>query len=484
LELTLTIEGRRGLGNQLYRKLREAILTGRLAPADRLPSSRELAQRLGVSRNIVNQAFERLAGEGYLEARVGSGTFVSTAVRSPAQSERPGARAPLRLTRWARSIVDPVYTPPTRDLPYDFRPGTPEVAFFPLEAWRRISARHLRQSARDLGSYGDTAGYPALRTAISRYLAHSRAVLAPPERIMITSGSQQALDLLARVLIEPGDTVVIEEPAYPAAVAAFRAAGARLHPVPVDDQGIRVDLLPDRATLAYVTPSHQFPLGVPLALPRRQSLLEWAARRRIVIVEDDYDSEFRYAGRPLESLQGLDRAGVVVYLGTFSKVLFPALRVGYLVVPATLLRPVLAAKWLADRHTPLLEQRILASFIQEGHFARHLRRMQKVYAERRHVLLQALTIVAPWITPVPSIAGLHLTAWLTEGVDPEALIARASATGVGLYSIAPFFQRAPRPGLIFGFGRCRTPEIREGVRRLRNVLMTMKPLRSQAGAMS
>lgn len=476
MELAINIKGRNHLAAQLYHEIRRAILRGRLRPGERLPATRELARSLNVSRNTVIEAYERLASEGYLEARVGSGTSISRSLPGqPEASQLPRSSISLPVTRWAQRLVEPVYTPPQRDLPYDFRLGRPELSRFPVDLWNRISAGLLGTFSREFAYYGDSAGYRPLREAIARYLAHARAVVTDPDHVVITSGSQQALDLLARVLIEEGDPVVVEDPGYPAAVATFSAAGARITPVPVDDEGIRVELLPDQARLAYVTPSHQFPTGVPLSINRRMALLRWAQARRAVIIEDDYDSDFRYADRPIESLQGLDEANVVVYLGTFSKVLFPSLRLGYIVAPDSLLGAILAAKWIADRHTAALEQRIVATFMQEGHYQRYLRRMQRLYADRRKVLLNGLAHhTADWITPSPSVAGLHVTGWLPSPFDVDTLITRAEAVGVSIYSITPFFQGNPHPGLVFGFGACSSSHIREGIRRLANVLSTMK----------
>lgn len=475
MELAIKINGGNHLAAQLYHEIRQAILNGRLRPGERLPATRELSKSLHVSRNTVIDAYERLASEGYLDARVGSGTYISRSLPGQPQGPRHSRSSiPLQVTRWAQSLVEPVYTPPQRDLPYDFRLGRPELSRFPVDLWNRISAKLLRAFSREFAYYGDSAGYRPLREAIARYLAHARAVVTDPDHVVITSGSQQALDLLARVLIEEGDPVVVEDPGYPAAIATFRAAGARILPIPVDDEGIRVDLFPEQARLAYVTPSHQFPTGVPLSLMRRKALLQWAQAQRAVIIEDDYDSEFRYIDRPIESLQGLDEANVVVYLGTFSKVLFPSLRLGYVIVPDSLLGPILAAKWITDRHTPALEQRIVATFMQEGHYQRYLRRMHRLYTDRRKVLLSGLAHhTEDWITPSPSVAGLHVTGWLPSHFDVDALITRAEAVGVSIYSITPFFQRNPRPGLVFGFGACRSSHIREGIRRLANVLSTM-----------
>lgn len=476
MQLALRTPRRAPLGARLYADLRNAIQAGELKPGERLPSSREMVGKLRLSRNTITTAYERLVAEGYLEARRGSGTFVSphgAAPMSPRQSAR-GATQPA-LTRWARSLAASRSIVPARSHAIDFRPGQPDLSQFPVALWRRLAARTLRRLKPEMALYGDPQGILPLRTAIARYLASSRAVVCTPEDIVIVSGSQQGLDLLSRLLVERGTVVAVEEPGYPMAKAVFRAMGARIAAVPVDGEGICVERLPGHARLAYVTPSHQFPLGVTLSLGRRKALLEWAARHNAVVIEDDYDSEFRFGERPLESLQGLDQRGSVVYLGTFSKLLFPALRLGYVVLPRRLREAFLRAKWLSDRHTPSLEQEIMAAFMAEGHFARYLRRMQRVYEQRQTVLMDALQrSLRPTLDVLPAKAGLHVTAWLPGRFDVDHLIRRADEAGVGLYSIASFFSGRPRPGLIFGYGACSSAGIEEGVRRMRGIIASME----------
>jgi GntR family transcriptional regulator / MocR family aminotransferase len=474
MELSILVEGGRNLSAQIYHEIRRAMLEGRLRTGERLPASRELARQLSLSRNTVLAAYDRLVSEGYLQSTGGSGTFVAH-ILAGRDGHHQTARTskPPELSGFARRLACPRAIVPRRDLPYDFRPGVPEIAHFPISAWRRITAQHLHRLSITVAYYGDPAGHQGLREAIHRHFSHSRALRCTADDIIVVNGSQQALDLVGRVLIEPGDVVAFEDPGYPAALAVFNALGARIVPVPVDVEGIRTDLLPDEAKLVYVTPSHQFPLGVPLTLHRRRELLDWASRRRAIIVEDDYDSEFRYGGRPLDALQGLDQSGTVVYLGTFSKVLFPGLRLGYMVAPAPLREPLVAAKWIADRHTESLEQHVMADFIDDGHFARYIRRMQRIYAERHGALLDALGRWLPWVTPLPAVAGLHLTAMLPERCPADEFIARAAATGVGLYAISPFRQKAGRPALMFGFGGCGIADIPEGIRRVANLSRAM-----------
>ena len=474
MELSILIEGRKHLSDQVYHGIRRAILDGRLGVAERLPATRELARQLNLSRNTVLAAYGRLISEGYLDSAVGSGTYVSRHFRH--DDKRLHKKAPTeipRLSAFGRRVSLPQAIVPRRDLPFDFRPGVPELRQFPMATWRRISARQSQHLSASTAYYGDAAGAAALRTSIARHFSHTRALHCSADDVIVVSGTQQALDIVARILIEPNDVVAMEDPGYPGAFAAFRALGARIVSVPVDGEGIRTDLLPKSAKAVYVTPSHQFPLGVPLSLGRRRALLEWADRSRAVIIEDDYDSEFRYGGRPLDSLQGLDTTGRVIYLGTFSKVLFPSLRLGFVVPPQSLYSPFLSVKWLTDRHTEVGEQHVIATFITTGHFARYIRRMQRVYFERQTTLLRSLGRWMPFLRPLPAAAGLHLAGMLPPGFPVDELISRAAATGVGLYSIAPFFQNKTKAGLMFGFGTCTVSDISEGIRRVGNVCKAM-----------
>jgi GntR family transcriptional regulator / MocR family aminotransferase len=480
--LAFEIGAGRGVSHRLYRALRKAVVDGRLRAGEKLPSTRDLAASLAVSRNTVSDVYERLGREGHFEGRHGSGTFVTAqGVAADRNDERLPAPAPA-ISDWARRLSHSRSVVPSREMVHDFRPGLPDLERFPVDIWRRLAAQNLRVLSSAVGAYGDAAGQLRLRAAIARYLAHSRAVLCGSDDVFICNGSQQALDLLGRILVEPGTRVAIENPGYTPAVSIFRAMDATIVPVPVDDEGLVVARLPPSAKVVYVTPSHQFPLGVTLSLARRKALLDWAHRSGAVIIEDDYDSEFRFGGRPMESLQGLDRSGVVVYLGTFSKVLFPGLRLGYVVAPPWLQEPFIAAKWITDRHASALEQSVMADFIAEGHFARHLRRMQRVYSERRQALVDSL---ARWtsrhLALLPSLAGLHVAGFLPRGFDVEELVQRAYEAGVGLYSIAPFYLGRPRPGLIFGYAGCTVTAIEEGARRLGGILGSMSaPARTRA----
>jgi GntR family transcriptional regulator/MocR family aminotransferase len=472
---------------QLYRALRAAILRGELGPGARLPSTRALAADEGLARNTVLRAYDQLLGEGYVVGRRGSATRVAAeipddvaeiarAAHRRRRARRPGAP---RLSRWGARLPDapPSWASRERALRWDFRYGRPSFSDFPHATWARILARRARAATvRDL-DYGDPAGLPELRAAIADYLGRARAVDCRPEQVVVVHGTQQGLDLVARVLLDPGDRVLIEEPHYSGARRILEAAGARLVAVPVDRDGFdvgRAGRAGARARLAYVTPSHQFPTGVVMTLPRRLALLAWAERAGAWVVEDDYDSEYRYGGRPIESLQGLDRAGRVIYLGTFSKVLFPALRLGYLVLPPELVGPCTTAKALADTGSPGLEQRALADFLGGGHFERYLRRTRARNRERRATLLAAVTEhFGDRVEVAGANAGLHLLVWL-RGVPAAAaprLVTRAARQGVGVYTPDHFYLgRPPGAGLVLGYASLDEGAIREGVRRLARAL--------------
>ncbi|HZE38645.1 MAG TPA: PLP-dependent aminotransferase family protein, partial [Stackebrandtia sp.] len=443
MDVHISLEGRGDLPGRIYQQLQAAILDGRLAEGARLPATRELAERLGVSRNTVAAAYERLRAEGFVSGRVGAGTYVRGTGRVAAAPTAPaGEVRPRDLWR----DLDPMGFVPPSGVPFDFKVGIPDPDLFPLESWRRLVTRELRASATRPGYLLDATGHPRLRTAIARHFGLSRSVRAGGDDVVVTQGAQQALDLIGRVLIEPGDTVAVEEPGYPPARMAFAAVGARVVPVPVDDQGIDTDAIPDAARLVYVTPSHQFPTGVTMSLARRTALLEWARVRDAAIIEDDYDSDYRFGDRPLEPIQCLDRDGRVIYVGTFSKTLLPMLRMGFLIAPSSLRGALAAAKRLCDGGGPAPAQAALARLIDEGLFAAHLRRAGRVYAERHAALGAAIERhLSPWLEPVPSIAGLHRCVVRRPGVDVdiEAVARMARASGVVVTALSAFCA-APR----------------------------------------
>ena len=473
------------LYRQLYEALRGAILAGRLKPGARLPSTRELAADLRVSRNTVMNAFEQLLAEGYVEGQTGSGTFVSRLLPEELLHARAlPARAPASAhkgreisARGRLLAATPVNVSRLSARP--FRPGVPAIDAFPFELWARLVARHWRRPRRDLLNYGDAAGHQPLREAIASYLGAARAVRCDPEQVIVVAGAQQALDLAARVLTDPGDPVWVEEPGYLGAKGALKAAGAVLVPVPLDEEGLSVEegaRLAPAARLIYASPSHQYPTGATMSLARRLALLEWAGRAGAWVLEDDYDSEYRYEGRPLAALQGLDREQRVVYLGTFSKVLFPALRIGYMVVPHDLVDAFRSARALSDRHSPTVEQAVLTDFIEEGHFARHLRRMRALYAERQATLVEAAAgELAGLIELKPSDAGLHLTGLLPAGWSDRAAARAAEAHGVDAQPLSAFYlTEPPRAGLVLGYAAFDRREIREGVERLAQALESLQ----------
>jgi GntR family transcriptional regulator / MocR family aminotransferase len=469
------------LSRQIYSWLRKSILTADLAPGERLPSTRDLADQLGVSRTVTVLAYEQLLAEGFVEGRAGSGTYVARGLTTsrPAASSR---NAHLRLSRYGSiaAAASPVVDFPRKksSLRYDFAYRTSQVEGFPLETWQRILSRQARRASVQSHNYAPPAGSVALRESIASHLRRSRAVVCEPDQILIVSGSQQALDLAARVLTEPGDRVVIEEPHYQGAREVFRAAGARLHPVNVDREGLNPDRLPNKARLAFLTPSHQFPTGTILPLVRRLALLEWAKKANATIIEDDYDGEFHYEGQPVESMQGLDRDGRVIYVGTFSRTIFPALRIGYLVAPKSLINAFTGAKWLSDRHTPTLEQEVLAEFISSGAYERYLRRARRRYSLRRSALLEAIsTSLGNKVSVTGDGSGAHVVLWPKAKVSEDTLIARAASLGVGVYGVSKYYLRArAKPGLLLGYSRMTDAEIREGIRRLSAALDYLRRL--------
>ncbi|MFC3651776.1 PLP-dependent aminotransferase family protein [Dyella humi] len=459
----------------LHGQLRAAILDGRLKAGLRLPATRVVADALGVSRNTVVAAYDLLLSEGYIVARRGAGNFVADlAARRPVVPAKTLAdRNERRLAPYWRHIDTMPAPMELGAFTCDFRLGIPDSRSFPYEVWRRLSARALRHLSNAAPLYGHPQGSPALREAIARHISFARAVACERDDVIVTNGAQQAFDLLARVLVTPGRTVLaVEDPGYPPLQEVFRAADAKVVGVPVDEEGLVVDKLPDDTNVIYVTPSHQFPLGVLMSPRRRMALLDFARSRGAVIIEDDYDSEFRYSGRPLDALQTLDRDGVVCYVGTFSKCLFPTLRIGYAVAPPWLRVALANAKYQADWHGNVMAQDALAAFVAEGHLVRHVRHMRKIYAERRDILLDALKRHGDGRLHVyPSDAGLHLAVRLPDSVDATQLAKRAAAVGIRLETLnSCALDSAAVNGLAFGFGMIDAQRIDEGIRRLVQLL--------------
>ena len=472
--LSIPLAKRAGpLFRQVYLGLREAILSGAFSSGEKLPSTRDLAEQLGVSRTVALLAYDQLLAEGFAAGRSGSGTYVSSGITAH-RSPLAGKSSRLHLSRYGSSAAGAwpkmnFPQPRPRALRFDFACGRSDLETFPFEMWRRILLRCTRKAPVAELDYGSASGSVALREAICAHLRRSRSVNCDASQVIVVNGSQQALDLIARVLIERGDRVAIEDPNYQGTREVLRAAGAHLLPLKLDRDGLNPVNLPASARLAFVTPSHQFPTGAILPLPRRLELLEWAKRRNAVVVEDDYDGEFRYEGQPLESLQGLDREGRVLYIGTFSRTIFSALRIGYLVAPKRLVPAFTAAKWLCDRHTPTLEQETLAEFISSGMYERYLRRVRRKNAARRRALLDSIAkSLGDRVEVAGDGAGAHVVLWLRRGIREEKIITRAASRGVAVYGISPYFLRRPsRPGILLGYSLMRESEIREGLRRLR-----------------
>jgi GntR family transcriptional regulator / MocR family aminotransferase len=485
--MLVRLEGKGALNQRLFRGLRRAILDGRLPAGSRLPSTRALSRDLGLSRNVVLLAFAQLIDEGYADARGGSGTFVAATLPDPLLAPHPGpaktrpSGASVRLSAHARRVVAlaPLPAPgrpPRAGLLYDFRYGVPAVAEFPQPTWNRLLMRRARAMSINTLRYGRALGFRPLREAIADYVRRARGVSATFEQVVIVNGSQQALDLVTRLLIDRGDRVAIEEPSYVSARQVFLAAGARLLPVRVDENGLDTSLLPRKepVRLAYVTPSHQFPLGGVLPVERRLELLRWADAAGAFVLEDDYDSEFWYDGRPIESIQGLDQTGRVLYSGTFSKVLFPSLRLGYLIVSESLVPTLAALKFLVDRHAATFEQEVLTDFLAEGHFERHVRRARARNAARRAAMLGAFRdTFGDSVDIAGENAGIHMVVWLRDvpASDVDELVERAATRGLGIYPVAPHYVNPPATaGLLLGYACLTEAEIRDGVHLLSRVI--------------
>ena len=483
LRLDLPAPGSRDASRSLYEQLKAAIADGRLPPGARLPATRRSAAFLGVSRNTAAAVYERLASERLVVSRSGSGVFVA--------SRAPARRQPLRtvLPR-PTTKLNPIWLRPDltaaigfwREAPgeerraagqVDFRPALVDSRLFPYEVFRRVGAKQIRLLERRPAAFRSPQGNQGnyrLRAAITGHIAITRAVVCGPEDILVTSGAQQAFDVLARTLVTSGRTVVaVENPGYPPMRAAFLAAGARVVPVPVDAAGILVDAIPADADVICVCPSHQFPLGITLSPARRGELISLARKRGALIIEDDYDGEFRFAGGALEALRTAEAAELVFYVGTFSKCMLPALRLGYIAAPAWAMPTLVAAKNCMDWHSPVPIQTSVAAFTAEGHLTRHVRKMREIYRRRRHALIETLTQeLAEWLQPVPSFYGMHVAAIARPGVDTEAAAAAAARAGVRIHTLTRYFLGEPdRSGMVFGYGAADLPQIAQGLRKLR-----------------
>lgn len=473
------------LYHQIYRAFREAILDGQFEAGLRLPSSRDLAEMMDVSRHTVLNALEQLIAEGYLETRQGAGTYVieglpenyfrprenKSKVKETTEitRERPLSRLGEAYARLAPRILS---NSEQAQFSYNFAIGKPDLDIFPFELWARLSAKNYRYTPVEPFRVMTSAGYYPLREAIAEHLQIMRSVKCSPEQIIITQGTQQALFLIQSLLLERGDAFWLENPGYGAAYGALLTGGAQHIPVPVDENGLIVeagiDLAP-QARLAYITPSHQYPLGYMMSLSRRLDLLDWANKNNAWIVEDDYDSEFQYSGLPIAALQGLDDHYRVIYTGTFSKVLFPALRIGYIVLPPDLVDVFTAFRGMVDNASPLISQITLTDFMIEGHFTRHIRRMRKLYGEKRQVFLDACQVyLADKVDYFAAMTGMHITLQLPNRICDKAVTEQAKQYDVRVtpLSVYDFSEDKKQNGLVLGYTALPTQEIREGVKRL------------------
>jgi GntR family transcriptional regulator / MocR family aminotransferase len=482
---TVTVDrrARAPIYRQLYDGLRAAIVEGRLRPGQRIPSTRSLALELDISRITVVNAYEQLRTEGYLEAAVGAGTRVAQAIFDQSLSPPKVARlqesliesrglAPRLVSHRAEELLKVGTPPPWLPRQGAFRMSLPALDQFPRDIWGKLVSRHSRSMSASIMAYGDAMGYLPLREAIADYLGTVRAVRCEPSQIAITTGSQQGLQLCAQAIFDHGEEICVEEPGYPGARLAFTAAGGRVIPVAVDEEGLSVEMLTrvaPRARAVYITPSHQYPLGMVMSAARRMRLLQWAAKSGGWIIEDDYDSEYRFASYPIGALQGLDADSRVLYVGTLSKVMFPALRLGYVVIPPDLAAAFTAVLDAAGLFASPLFQTVLTDFIREGHLARHIRRMRMLYMERRQTLVDALGAQLGKALEIQGAdAGMHVVGLLPSGVDDVAVSRRAADQGIAALPLSTCYVSPPeRGGLVLGYGGATARQIRDGVRRLK-----------------
>lgn len=451
---------------------REAISSGNLRSGTRLPPTRELAAELGVARNTVALAYERLMAEGYLDGRVGSGTYVTEGLP---RAKIVGHDVPVRRpsTRGQRMLNAGIGVVASSTLP--LTPGLPALDQFPFALWARMIGRFWRAEPQRLLPYGNPAGYLPLRKALAIYLRAARGISCEPEQVLIVSGSQAGIDTAARVLLDPGDTVWVEDPGYVAGRSALAANGARLAPIPIDPHGMDTGagaVLAPHARLAMVTPSHQYPLGSVMSLPRRMALLDWAERADAWILEDDYDGEFRYVGKPVSSLHSLDASGRVIYIGTLSKILAPSLRLGYMVVPLDLVDAFSAARSVSDRHVAIEVQAVAAEFIDGGHLAAHVRRLRPIYDERRQALLEAFSSIKDLVEPIDHGAGLHFIANLRLAVSDAEASARGLNLGINATALSGYgLERSDLNGFVVGFANTPQTQAAWAVDRLRQAIL-------------
>lgn len=481
---------------QVYHALRQAILEGVLTAGQKMPSTRLLSSENSVSRNTVVMAYDQLIAEGYVETRVGAGTFVAANIPAQRITAKPNAIVRKagglnpRLSGYGRRVLANyagARSASDQKLDVDFRYGAINPDDFPLDIWRRIVLRKLKRSQVDWLQYSDPAGFKPLRTAICNHIKQHRAIDTASNRIVIVNGSQQAFDILGRILLNDGDAAAIEEPGYAGARRSLEATGAKIEYIPLDEGGIDIEKLAQCAhtpKLVYVTPSHQFPTGSIMKLSQRLAILEWAAKSKAYLIEDDYDSEFHFDNRPIEAIHALDAGNSVIYVGTFSKTLFPALRLGYVVLPEQLVQPFLAARSLIDRHSPTIMQEVLADFISDGHYERHVWKIRTKLSKRRATLMRELrTALGSDVILEGANAGLHSLVWF-PGLKPAAaseIITEVSRAGVGVYPIEPYFRKGPPfAGLLLGYGSVEERKISKGVAVIADIVRKMHMPRRKA----
>ena len=460
------------LAQQVYDIVRNAIIEGQLRPGTRIPSTRALAVHLRVARNTVSSAFDQLTAEGYLTGRVGSGTTVSESLPEDLLGVQRRLERRVRLSKRGAVLASTPDLSSPYPRPRPFVTGVPDISEFPFGVWLKLIAKHWRSPLMSMVCTTDPSGYQPLREAIAFYLRAARGLNCEPDQVLIVSGSRQGVDLCARLLVDRGDYVLMEDPGYPGARYTLQAAGAELIPVDIDHSGAVVPPNDCPAKLVFLTPSHQFPLGMTMPLERRTAWLQWAERNRAWIVEDDFDSEYRYAGHPQPAMQGLDRAGRVIYAGTFSKTLFPALRIGFLVLPEQLVTPFRRARSIIDGFPAILQQAVLADFIDSGHFGRHVRKMRAIYEERRSALFEsAAEHLARRLELAPCHSGMHTVGWLAGPESEQAICDAAASVGIYMRPVSSCCIRPMnRAGVLLGFATTRPADIRNAVWRLADVL--------------
>lgn len=466
-------------------RIRAAIVSGALAPNARLPSSRTLAKDLGVARNTVDWALGQLVADGYIVRRRGAGSFVAarlperdapplasrhTAPSKPGETQRRLSRRALELQSYPGHYRSAAAIP--------FTPSLPPMDPFPRTVWNRLLVREAGKPGNDYWAYGASNGLPALREAIAAHASAMRATRCSPDQVIVVTSTQQAVELAGKALADPGDRAWVEMPGYQPVQHCLRAAGLQIVHVPVDAQGLDVEAgrtLAPEARLAYVTPSHQYPMGVEMSLERRKALLDWAHQEDAYIIEDDYDGDYRYEGRPIASLQGMDGNGRVIYVGSFNKILFPGLRIAYAIVPVPLVAAFVDAKHVADGHTALLAQGVLAAFIQEGHLARHLRKTRAIYDERRLGFLEEAKVLADMLDFGPATAGMHVAGLFKDralGIDDRAVAAECARAGVEVHPLSKY-GATDRSGLVFGFAGASRAAARSGLEIVRRAIASV-----------